>query len=146
VGLKVGEPTGFTIRKYFNNVNAFDLTVGTYGGVIGRERDYRQGRYGNTGISVQAHYLWHYPVLASSVVHIYYGFGGQVNSRRYYPSRASRLHESVISVGGTGLGGLEYYLPDGRLSVFVEGGGYAELGPRPLFISPNLSGGVRLNL
>lgn len=146
VGFKLGEPTGFNVRKYFNNINAFDITIGTYGGIVGNNRDYRQGHYRNAGLSVQAHYLWHYPLFNAELVHFYYGFGGQLNSRRYYPNRLSGGYENTISIGGSGIGGIEYYLPDGRLSVFLEGGAYAEVLPRPLFVSPNISGGIRLNL
>jgi len=149
VGFKLGEPTGINIRKYFNNVNAIDVTIGSYGGILANNREYRRGFYRNTGISIQAHYLWRNSLFNSELTHIYYGFGPQVNSRRYYPDNLqnqSIKHVSNISLGGSGLGGFEYFLPDGRLSIFLEGGIYVELLPGPFYISPNVSGGIRLNL
>ncbi len=151
-GFKLGEPTGVNIRKYFNNVNALDLTVGTYGGILGNERKYRSGKYENVGLSVQLHYLWHTPLFGSETFHIYYGLGGQVNSRKYYPDSkknatpASAQYEKTVSIGGSLLGGFEYFLRDNRVSVFLEGGGYVELIPGIFHLAPNLSGGVRLNL
>jgi hypothetical protein len=151
VGFKLGEPTGINIRKYFNNINAFDITIGTYGGIIANDRDYRRGKYKNTGLSVQAHYLWHTPLFNSEAVHVYYGLGAQFNSRNYYPDNKQNLpspgdRERPISIGASALGGFEYFIPDNRISVFLEGGLYSELLPRPLYLSPNISGGVRFNL
>tara|TARA_R110002124_G_scaffold236527_4_gene401757 strand:+ start:154 stop:675 length:522 start_codon:yes stop_codon:yes gene_type:complete len=148
VGFKAGEPTGVNIRKYFNNIQAIDVTIGTYGGVLAKNRKYRgeDGDYRNTGLSVQVHYLWHTPFFNSEALHIYYGLGGQVNSRRSYPSRLNGDYEKNISLGGSALGGFEYFLPDNRISVFLEGGTYLELLPRPFYLSPNISGGIRFNL
>ena len=148
VGFKLGEPTGINVRKYFNNIHAIDISVGTYGGIFGKDRDYRgsNGRYKNTGLAIQAHYLWHTPFFNSESVHVYYGLGGQLNSRRTYPDRLNGDYEKSISLGGSVLGGFEYYIPNNRISVFIEGGTYMELVPRPFFFSPNLSGGIRFNL
>ena len=151
VGFKLGEPTGINIRKYFNNVHAIDVTIGTYGGILGNDRDYRRGRYKNAGLSVQAHYLWHTPLFNSEAVHVYYGLGGQVNNRNYYPDNKIGLgspgdREKQISLGGSVLGGFEYFIPNNKISVFLEAGAYVELIPRPFYLSPNLSGGIRFNL
>jgi hypothetical protein len=148
VGFKLGEPTGVNIRKYFNNIHALDVTIGTYGGVLSNDRKYRgdEGIYKNAGVSVQVHYLWHTPVFNSETVHVYYGIGGQVNSRRSYPKRLNGNYEKDISLGGSALAGFEYYIPDNRISVFLEGGTYVELLPRPFYLSPNISAGIRFNL
>lgn len=148
VGFKLGEPTGINIRKYFNNIHALDVTVGTYGGILSNDRKYRgdEGIYKNAGLSLQVHYLWHTPLFNSEAVHVYYGLGGQINSRRSYPKRLNGNYEKDISLGGSVLGGLEYYIPDNRMSVFLEGGTFLELLPRPFYLSPNISGGIRFNL
>ncbi|WP_310588023.1 hypothetical protein [Dyadobacter tibetensis] len=148
VGFKAGEPSGLNIRKYFNNIHAIDVTIGTYGGVMSKNRRYRgdDGEYRNTGLSIQAHYLWQTPFFNSEAVHIYYGLGGQVNSRRSYPKRLAGEYEKNISLGGSALGGVEYFIPNNRISVFLEGGTYLELLPRPFYLSPNISAGVRFNL
>lgn len=151
VGFKLGEPTGINIRKYFNDDKAIDVTVGTYGGIYGNIRDYRNGRYKNVGLTVQVRYLWHKSLFNSEALKGYYGFGGQLNSRRYYfvPSSSStgeEVYDRNISLGGTALAGLEYFMPGSRLSIFLEAGVYAEVLPAFLFLHPNVSGGVRLNL
>lgn len=148
VGFKLGEPTGVNIRKYFNNIHAIDVTIGTYGGILSNDRKYRgdEGIYKNAGVSIQAHYLWHTPLFNSEAVHVYYGLGGQINSRRSYPKRLNGNYEKDISLGGSVLGGFEYYIPDNRISVFIEGGTYVELLPRPFYLSPNISLGLRFNL
>ena len=148
VGLKLGEPTGINIRKYFNGVNAFDITIGTYGGLLNNDRKYRgsDGRYKNAGMSIQAHYLWHNAFFFFVYVHIYYGLGAQVNSRRSYPDRLKGDFEKNISLGGSALGGVEYFIPNNRISVFLEAGTYVELLPRIFYVSPNISGGLRFNL
>lgn len=148
VGFKLGEPTGVNIRKYFNNIHAIDVTIGTFGGVLGNDRKYRgsDGRYKNAGLSLQMHYLWHTPLFNSEAVHVYYGIGGQVNNRRSYPDRLAGQYEKTLTLGGSALGGFEYYIPDNRISVFLEGGTYVELLRRPFFLSPNISAGLRFNL
>jgi hypothetical protein len=151
VGFKLGEPSGINIRKYFNNINAIDVTIGTYGGILSNDRDYRRGVYKDAGVSVQVHYLWHTPLFNSEAVHVYYGLGGQANSRRYYPDNKSNLpspgdRERPISLGGSVIGGFEYFIPDNKISVFLEGGTYVELLPRPFYLSPNISAGIRFNL
>ena len=148
VGFKLGEPTGVNIRKYFNNIHAIDVSIGTYGAILSNDRKYRgdEGIYKNAGLAVQVHYLWHTPVFNSESVHVYYGLGGQVNSRRSYPKRLNGDYQKNISLGGSVLGGFEYFIPDNRISVFLEGGTYLELLPRPFYLSPNLSAGIRFNL
>lgn len=148
VGFKLGEPTGVNIRKYFNNIHAIDVTVGTYGGILSNDRKYRgsDGRYKNAGISLQIHYLWHTPLFNSEAVHVYYGIGGQINNRRSYPDRLAGQYEKALTLGGSALAGFEYYIPDNRISVFLEGGTYVELLRRPFFLSPNISAGLRFNL
>jgi len=148
VGFKLGEPTGVNIRKYFNNIHALDITVGTYGGILSNDRKYRgsDGRYKNAGVSLQIHYLWHTPLFNSEAVHVYYGIGGQVNNRRSYPDRLAGQYEKTLTLGGSALGGFEYYIPDNRISVFLEAGTYVELLRRPFYLSPNISAGLRFNL
>lgn len=45
VGFRLGEPAGVNIRKYVGSNHAFDLNVGTYGGLYGNRRSYRTGVY-----------------------------------------------------------------------------------------------------
>lgn len=147
-GFRLGEPSGVNVRKYFGDNHAFDLNIGTYGGLYGTTRDYRSGRYKSIGLSVQGHYLWHDRLFGGEALRGYYGFGGQINSRRYYPDRLSAIneYESTISLGGSAVAGLEYFVPNKQYSVFAELGLYAEVIPAPLFLNVSSGIGIRFNL
>lgn len=148
VGFRIGEPAGINIRKYFGENHAFDLNFGTFGGIYGTRRGYRKGVYKNVGFSIQGHYLWHGSIGKSESLHYYYGFGGQINRRRYYPDQfsAANFYDNTISLGGSGVAGLEYFLPNKPLSVFLETGAYVEVLPAPFFLGFQSGLGVRLNL
>ncbi|MDF7817603.1 hypothetical protein P1X15_08350 [Runella sp. MFBS21] len=149
VGFQLVEPSGVNLRKYFGENKAFDVSVGTYGLFYGRDRKYRKGYYQNAGLSLRATYLWHHGLFKKELLHVYYGFGGQINSRRYYfeSRNAPGLKEYTnnISLGGAGLAGAEYFVSGSPLSCFVEAGLYAELVPAIFYLHPQASLGVRFN-
>ena len=148
VGFRLGEPSGINIRKYFGDSHAFDLNFGTYGGLYGTTRDYRQGKYKTVGFSLQGHYLWHDRLLNNDNIRGYYGFGGQINSRRYYPDNLGNQPVNFVSetsLGGSAVAGVEYFLQNKPLSIFLEGGLYAEVLPVPLFFNVQTGVGVRYN-
>ena len=61
-GFRVGEPGGFMARKYSQNgINAIEVNIGTYGGLWGTDRNYKDGEFRNIGYSINMLYLWHYP-------------------------------------------------------------------------------------
>ncbi|HEV7350110.1 hypothetical protein [Telluribacter sp.] len=145
VGFKLGEPTGVNLRKYGNS-NALDLTVGTYGALLGMDRLYRNGTYRNVGIMLNATYLWYTPLLSERMI-AYAGAGAQLNTRRYYPDQFSRVgaYTNNISIGPSATAGLEYFSRRTSSSYFLEGGSYVELLPAFLFVSPQVSAGIRHN-
>lgn len=145
VGFRIGEPAGVNVRKYFGSNHAFDLNIGTYGGLYGNRRSYRSGNYRSVGLAVQGHYLWHKALTSTESLRGYYGFGGQVNTRRYYPPRLNGEYENALSLGGSGIGGLEYFPASKPYSFFLEGGVYVELLQAPLFLNLNSGLGVRYN-
>jgi len=149
VGFQLVEPSGLNVRKYFGDNKALDISAGTYGLFYGRDRKYRKGTYQNAGFSVRAAYLWHRGLFKAEKLHVYYGFGGQINSRRYYfdPSNVSgvKVFTNNISLGGAGLAGAEYFVPNSPLSLFLEGGLYIELIPDIFYLHPQASIGVRFN-
>jgi hypothetical protein len=149
VGFQLVEPSGVNLRKYFGENKALDISAGTYGLFYGRDRAYRKGFYQNAGWSVRATYLWHTALFKSEQFRGYYGFGGQVNSRRYYfDSRNTpgvKEYTNTISLGGVGHAGAEYFVNNSPLSVFLEVGIYAEVVPAPLFLHPQGGIGVRFN-
>lgn len=148
VGFRLGEPSGLNVRKYFGDTHAFDVNVGTYGGLYGTTRDYRRGEYRTVGLSVQGHYLWHDRLFGKENARGYYGFGGQINSRRYYPDNLRNQATSYVtetSLGGSAVAGVEYFLANKPLSIFAEAGLYAELLPVPLYFNLQTGLGVRYN-
>ncbi len=147
-GFRLGEPSGVNVRKYFGEKHALDLNIGTYGGLYGNYRAYRSGYYKNLGLSIQGHYLWHDRLFSNDNFRGYYGFGGQINSRRYYPDRfaATNDYESAIALGGSAVAGFEYIVPNKQYSFFAEMGLYAEVVPAPLFLSVSSGIGIRFNL
>jgi len=145
VGFRLGEPAGINIRKYFGSNHAFDLNVGTYGGLYGNRRKYRDGLYRSVGLSIQGHYLWHKALTSSESLRGYYGFGGQANTRRYYANRLNGQYESALSLGGSGIGGLELFPANKPYSFFLETGLYVELLQAPFFLNVNSGLGIRYN-
>ena len=163
VGLRIGEPLGLNIRKYFQyGDKAFDLNIGTYGLFYGQHRKYRGGGYHlvdsdgkytssqPTGLMFQGIYSWHYPVGNEDAIKAYYGFGGQVNYRTYASEGnvvgTRQNGEKHISLGPAGAAGIEYNLPGNDMGIFIDAGGYIELAPDLLFMVPQISAGVRVNL
>ncbi|GAB3497081.1 hypothetical protein GCM10027341_16860 [Spirosoma knui] len=147
VGFRIGEPAGVNIRKYFGSNHAFDLNIGTYGGLYGNRRSYRSGDYRSVGLAVQGHYIWHKALTSSESLRGYYGFGGQINTRRYYADRLASVgqYENALSIGGSGVGGLEYFPANKPYSFFLEGGLYVELLQAPFFLNLNTGLGLRYN-
>ncbi|QKZ14288.1 hypothetical protein [Spirosoma sp. KUDC1026] len=145
VGFRIGEPAGVNVRKYFGSNHAFDLNVGTYGGLYGTRRSYRTGTYRSVGLSIQGHYITHKSLTSSESIRAYYGLGGQINTRRYYPPRLNGEFENALSIGASGVGGLEFFPPNKPYSFFLEGGGYVELLQAPFFLNLNTGLGLRYN-
>jgi hypothetical protein len=149
VGFRIGEPSGLNVRKYFGSNHAFDLNVGTYGGLYGNTRAYRSGQYKSVGLSFQGHYLWHTELFNKPEFHGYYGFGGQVNVRNYYPDNLATLAVTSVSetsLGGSAVAGLEYFVPSKPYSIFLETGLYAEVLPVPFYFNIQSGLGIRFNL
>ena len=145
VGARLGEPSGLNIRKYFDE-NAFEINVGTYGGLWGQDRAYRKGHYQSVGLAVTANYLWHNNLFGSETTKYYYGFGGQFNNRKYFPSDQQMAQGvATLSIGGDALAGLEFFLKDSPLSIFMEAGLYVEVLPSPIFAHVQSGAGVRFN-
>ncbi len=154
IGLKVGEPLGINIRKYMDYGNkVMDFNIGTYGFIYGGNRSYgigsNKGNYKGAGIMFQTLYSWHRTLFKKESTHVYYGFGGQINSRNHYPDdRVGQRDdkERKLSLGPAGNAGIEFDLPNNDLAVFLDGGLYVEALPTPFFIHPQVNGGIRLNI
>lgn len=154
LGLRVGEPLGINVRKYFQNGDrAFDVNIGTYGFLYGRDRDYgrgqNEGTYQDAGLMVQGIYSYIWSPGSGDLFHFNYGFGGQINNRNHYLDKLIGVREDKvkkISLGPTAVAGIEVKLPNNDLAIFLDGGAYVEALPVPFFANWQISGGVRLNL
>jgi hypothetical protein len=145
-GARLGEPAGINIRKY-RQENAFEVNIGTYGALWGGYRAYRKGHYDGLGLSVNVNYLWHGQLFNAETVKYYYGFGPQFNNRKYYPKVQNQSQGvASLSMGGNGAAGLEFYLSNSPISIFLETGLYVELIPKPVFLHPQGGAGLRFNL
>ncbi len=142
IGFRIGEPLGVNLRKYFGENHAIDVNAGAYGGLWGVNRKYGDGRYKNAGLLVNANYLW---LTGTGRFRPYYGFGGQITSRRSYPDRLNGGYEKRLGVGGSGVAGVEYFLASSPASLFADVGLYAELLPNPFFFHVQGGVGARFN-
>ncbi|MCP9767426.1 hypothetical protein EGI22_05850 [Lacihabitans sp. LS3-19] len=148
LGLKVGEPLGLNIRKYFSyGDRSFDVNVGSFGFLYGRVRNYnKETIYDEAGIMVQGLYNFQKSIGKRERLHAYYGFGGQINSRNRTPKIGTRDAFRVISLGPAVNSGIELSIPENDLAVFIDAGGYLEIAPKPFFMAPNINLGLRLNI
>jgi hypothetical protein len=151
IGIRIGEPLGLNIRKYFQyGDKAFDVNFGTYGFLYGTNRDYRKGKYQKSGLMFQGLYSWHYAIGKNQALKAYYGFGGQINYRDYASEEniigTRQDGEKHVSLGPAGNAGVEYDLPGNDVGIFLDGGVYTELIPDLLFLHPQINAGIRVNL
>lgn len=147
VGLRIGEPFGLNFRSYVSERHAVDVNVGLNGAILGTERNYgSKGQYRRAGLALGANYLTHFALNRDGNFRAYYGFGGQVNSRRSYPDRLEGDYERRLSLGPTGAVGVEYIRFGSPYSFFGEGGLYVEALPRPFFTQLQLGLGVRVKI
>ena len=146
IGLRLGEPTGLNIKKYFGKGNALDINIGSYGGFYGN-RAYRNGFYRNAGISIMANYLWQKDISDVDGLQWYYGLGGQLTSRRYYYVKNNQqdYYENNVGLGATGMIGIEYFISNSPISVFADASPYIELFPAVFFINIQAGIGGRFN-
>ena len=101
VGLALGEPSGFSIKKFNNNAQAFQYTLG-YSCVDGRE-----------GFNIGADYLLHnYDLITAEKgsIPFYYGLGAHLKS---YDNSGNQLYARVPL-------GVAYELNDVPLDLFFE--------------------------
>lgn len=147
VGLRVGEPFALNFRSYLSDRHALDVNVGLYGGLIGTRRNYgAKGEYRHPGLAINVNYLTHLGLNDVGNLRLYYGVGGQINSRRNYPDRLAGAYEKKLSLGPTGAVGVEYIQLGTPYSYFAEGGLYLEALPRPLFAQVQLAVGARFKI
>ncbi|MBK9510653.1 MAG: hypothetical protein IPP61_21665 [Cytophagaceae bacterium] len=150
LGLKVGEPLGLNIRKYLHyGERAFDFNVGTYGFLIGSNRNYKKDpRFDQAGISFQGLYHYYKSLGKEGKFGVYYGYGAFFNLRNemFIENNIRNNDINQFSIGPAINGGIEMDIPENDLTVFLDAGGFMELAPKPLFLAPALNLGLRVNL
>ena len=118
IGVLLGEPTGLSGKMWFDSRNAVQAAAAWSFTDEGR-------------IELQGSYLFHFLqiVLEQGDLPVYFGFGAalRINGDSYFGAR--------IPIG------LEYILPSGMLSIFVEGAPVTELIPD---VEVEASGGLGL--
>jgi hypothetical protein len=142
VGARFGEPTGINIKKHFNG-NALDITLGFTGYGYNNGRKYWKGEYRRSTV-LTVNYLWQKPITGVKGLDIYYGLGGQIGNRRYY-DRDFDDERSALNLGLTGALGVEWFIPQTPISLYVDFGPYIELVPSSLWIWFDSGLGVRVN-
>jgi hypothetical protein len=158
VGLRLGDPLGLTLKKYFGNNNAFEFNLGrTF--LWGYRHDkyykfkYRKDPYylspyyyNYSAVSFQFHYLKHRDISALTGLQLYFGGGPQLRVYKYsysYYDRGGRFYDdtdSQVGIGVDGVFGAEYTFADFPITVFTDVNLYLEFAQNPLWLT--LQGGL----
>lgn len=150
VGLKVGEPLALNVRKYFREgERAFDFNVGLTGFPFFTNRNYRkEALYAEAGLTLQGLFLYNKALGSSEKLHVYYGYGAHFNRRNLIttPVGLRDNNKNLFSFGPAINAGIEFKLPEKDMGLFIDTGGYLELAPSPLFFTPQINVGLRLNI
>ncbi|MBW8049170.1 MAG: hypothetical protein FVQ77_02290 [Cytophagales bacterium] len=141
IGIRLGDPTGITVKKYISEGNAFELNIGSTGfwdfnrtkkcGFKASYDDYEfLGHDRSSVLAIQFHYLFHNNIsgIDVGILQWYFGFGAQVRffgvcNYRYKPFDGSPwIHDQVseIDIGGDGVIGAEYTFEGVPISVFLD--------------------------
>ena len=129
IGLRLGDPTGVTAKKYMGASNALELALGS---------DYRGG-----GLEFLAHYLFHFPINDAPGLDWYYGFGVQIEDDHL--DDRDRGRDDQTEFGADGVIGLEFTFAQDRLSAFMEGILFLELVDDPFDLELDAGIGLRYN-
>lgn len=148
-GIRLGEPTGLTLKKY-SGESALEFNFGRSefwydedwyknrgrGYYKDRNDDWRDFQYLNFNrgvpLSIQVHYLKHYPIKELPNLYWYWGLGGQLRFHSYEESYRYKLpgdddwiyarNQSVIDldIGVDGVLGLEYRFKEVPFSISAD--------------------------
>ena len=173
IGLRFGDPSGLTFKKYTGS-NAFEIN-------IGRTNFFRNARWyddrfkdwyeeekfgyhdvdyvryrGGTPISIQVHYLWQQDIGGVDGLQWYYGLGGQLKYITYhyrYRYKEEKWSEwrytdhrvTDFDIGVDGVIGLEYIIPSSPVSLFVDFTAFLEIIDNPFALWGQGGIGGRIN-
>ena len=164
LGLRLGDPLGLTLKKYFGGNKAFEFSVGrTYNeSAYDRDRFFRYGKWNKKGLfesdyyfsktnslAFQLHYLVHNEIRPLPGLRWYWGFGAQLRTTTYYYyfkySYAQDERYTGLSSGADGVIGLEYSFKNAPFSIFLDANLYLEAVPAPFAIDGHGGIGARFN-
>ncbi len=160
VGLRLGDPAGLNVRKYFGS-NALEVNLGSTGMFYGGEsRSYTYRGYGGyraSGIALGVNYIGQKSIGGVEGLEWYWGLGGQLSSRRFYYyhdddfykkygyNYSYGYHENRVALGANALLGLEWTIPSTPISLFTDLGLHIEIVPSPFWVNVPLGLGGRFN-
>jgi uncharacterized protein YraI len=172
LGLRLGDPSGLTLKKYLPGGRAVEFNIGTtsYWGYDYRDHFYEEDKYANyeyisyrrTGAAaLQVHYLFQNDIRDVANLQWYWGFGGQIRTkscnykyryRNYYgPGQGDYVwiyasdKVTDFDLAADILIGLEYHIPKAPLSVFTDANIMLELLDDPLALYAQAAIGIRYN-
>jgi hypothetical protein len=173
LGVKLGDPTGVSIKRYMGN-KAIELVAGRayyydsyFGYYNNHDPRYRYGyqgpgpnpRPGSTvygfynPLSLQIRYLVHKNINDLPGLRWYVGAGAQVRAISYYyddydvyGNYLGTNRATDVAFGADGIIGLEYTFQDIPLSIFADVNLYLEIYRRPFYPEGQGGIGVRYNL
>jgi len=172
IGVRLGDPSGLSVKKYGNG-HAWEFSLGRTH-LFSNSRYYNDRYYNwyndqNYGykehelinyrssvpIGLQVHYLIQKPVANAAGLHWYFGFGGQLRTQRIDydyrykvengPDWVYVNNESVIEtdLGLDGVIGLEYLFADAPVAIFLDATLFMELFNDPFVFDAQGGLGVR---
>ena len=162
IGLRVGDPTGISVKKYLSNTNAVELNIGKTAFFINdayfRDRfnlcnnvTYTDCKFdgfrGVSAIAIQGHYLFNYDFSGIDIGKLqwYFGFGPQLRFYSYLYDYKYKLNGSndwiqvrsekatEIDIGVDGVFGIEYAFEGFPVSVFLDIDLFIEIFNNPFF-------------
>jgi hypothetical protein len=158
VGLRLGDPAGLNVRKYFGS-NALEVNLGSTGMFYGgQSRNYTYRGYSGyraSGIALGVNYIGQKSIGSVEGLEWYWGLGGQLSSRRHYYyynddyykkyGWGYGYYENQVALGANILAGLEWTIPTTPISLFTDLGLHIEIAPSPFWVNVPLGLGGRFN-
>lgn len=143
VGLRVGDPTGVTLKKYSGD-KAFEFVIGRPYYLSGYNHDYfynHDNRFKGKGytferwraaMSIQFHYLIHKDFPQLKGLKWYYGFGAQFRLKSFFQRSVVNgivveSRASDYDFGPDGVIGLEYTFEELPISIFLDATLFVEI-------------------
>lgn len=165
LGLRLGDPSGVTAKKYLGNQKAFEFNIGrsSYWGYDYRDRFFNDDKFNNFdyvgykrngSVSIQAHLLFQKDIPGAKNLQWYWGFGPQIRFNTFsytyrYDGGNNWIYvtEKVtdVDLGADVVLGLEYHIPNAPLSVFADLNLLIEIVDDPLAVFGQGGVGIRYN-